>query len=103
MDCFQNHRAHNLQTLGADFVDSILWSVPEDVVVAVTKVDEVAARHTALFERNVIVSDLVGAREEVRLIPQTSRTLVYNALNPRGPVPIAIPSELRISSHIPPH
>src|SRR5216684_2979865 len=82
MDCFQNHRANNFQTLGTKLVDRVLGRVPEDIVVAVAEVDEIGTRYAAFLEGNVIISDLVGTPEEVRLISHANRGLVYHAFEP---------------------
>src|SRR3979409_1958036 len=74
--------------------------MPEDVVVPVAKVDQVGTGHASLFEGNVIVSDLVGAAEKVRLVPQSSRGFIYDAFEPGSGIQIAIDIEIGISDHI---
>src|SRR5208337_2648219 len=66
-DGFQHRVSDDLQAVGAEFVERVLWRVVEDVVVAVIEVDEVGYRDADFGKRQVIVFDGDLPREEVRL------------------------------------
>src|SRR5579859_7431955 len=81
-DGFQHYAANDLQALRAEFVDRILRTVPENVVVSIGEVDKVGRRHAPLQERKVIIADLILAREKMGLISQTLCRFAHNVLQP---------------------
>src|SRR6202034_3947056 len=97
---FEDHAAYNLQALGAEFVDRVLRRVPEDVVVAISEINEVSASHTSFHKWNVIVTDFVVVSEKMRLVPQALCRLTYDVFQPRGGIQIAINVEIGVADHI---
>src|ERR1700722_2138846 len=81
-DRFEYRAPHDFQALWAEFVDGVLRSMPEDIVVAVIEINQIGAGDASLDEWNVIVGYLVFAREKVRLIAETSRRFIDHLLQP---------------------
>src|SRR5437899_2988010 len=55
-DGFQNYAARDFQTLRAELVHRVLGCVPEHIVIAIHKIDDVGGRHSALHKWDVIIA-----------------------------------------------
>src|SRR2546430_5003261 len=82
-DGFQNYAARDFQTLRAELVHRVLGCVPEHIVIAIHKIDDVGGRHSALHKWDVIIADLILSSKEMRLIPKASGGLIDRVFEPR--------------------
>src|SRR5579864_76056 len=80
----QDHGAGDLKTLRGEFVDGVLWRMPENIVVAVSEVDEVGASNAAAHKGEMVVGYFVEAGEKMRLISQALGRLADHVFEPRS-------------------
>src|SRR5712692_6564340 len=97
---FQDHAAHDFQTLGAELVDCVLGSMPEDVVIAIIEINQVDAGHAEMHERSVIVFFPDGSSEEMGLVAQPRGCLINHVFEPGRGVGIAIDVQVGVTDHI---
>src|SRR5207237_275658 len=96
----KRHGTDNFQTLRAEFVDSVVGGVVEDVVVAVIKINQICRRHATLHKGHVVVSHAHCPGKKMRLIAKLCGGSKDYVFEPWRRIRIMLDVQVGVANHV---